>query len=165
VALQRWPRQICRPIRERGLVNVGRNKAIDRVRRQIAFRGKQSELTHEMLLHAPVPDEPATPALDDDMLRLIFICCHPSFAAEVRVALNAAHGMRADHRPGRARLPASWKYVHGASVWSAPKQRSGLPAFPMKYLTRCVWEPRLRGVLAVIYLVFTEGYAAPPARI
>ena len=56
VALQRWP-EADPPSNPRAwLVNVGRNKAIDRVRRQIAFRGKQSELTHEMLLHAPVFD-------------------------------------------------------------------------------------------------------------
>src|SRR5229473_8093888 len=88
VALQRWPEADMPSNPRAWLVNVGRNKAIDRVRRQIAFRGKQSELTHEMLLHAPVPDEANDAALDDDMLRLIFICCHPSFAAEVRVALT-----------------------------------------------------------------------------
>src|SRR3984957_19900953 len=84
VALERWP--AADP--PAWLVNVGRNKAIDRIRRQIAFRGKQSELTHELLLNAPVSDETNDTALDDDVLRLIFICCHPAFAAEVQVALT-----------------------------------------------------------------------------
>src|SRR3979409_2050050 len=70
------------------LVNVGRNKAIDRVRRNIAFRGKQDQLTHELLLNASAPCEPDAAVLADDMLRLIFTCCHPSFAAEVQVALT-----------------------------------------------------------------------------
>src|SRR3954465_4669671 len=71
------------------LVNVGRNKAIDRVRRQIAFRGKQGELTHELLLNAALSEQPDDAVtLDDDMLRLIFTCCHPSFAVEVQVALT-----------------------------------------------------------------------------
>src|SRR3954451_9782645 len=71
------------------LVNVGRNKAIDRLRRQIAFRGKQQELLREIELVAPDASEACDDAtLDDDMLRLIFICCHPSFAMEVQVALT-----------------------------------------------------------------------------
>ena len=89
VALERWPATEPPSNPRAWLVNVGRNKAIDRIRRQIAFRGKQEELTHELLLNAPAGDEAddAT-ALDDDMLRLIFICCHPAFAAEVQVALT-----------------------------------------------------------------------------
>src|ERR1700674_3504754 len=89
VALERWP-ATEQPSNPRAwLVNVGRNKAIDRVRRQIAFRGKQRELVHELLLNAAASDEAADPmALDDDMLRLMFTCCHPAFAAEVQVALT-----------------------------------------------------------------------------
>src|SRR6202049_1705953 len=69
VALQGW-RAADPPSNPRAwLVNVGRNKAIDRVRRQIAFRGKQSELTHELLLNASRCDEPVDAALDADMLR------------------------------------------------------------------------------------------------
>src|ERR1700737_1997122 len=87
-ALERW-RVADPPANPRaGLVNVGRHKAIDRVRRQIVFRGKQGELTHELLSNAAVSSEVADAALDDDMLRLIFTCCHPAFAAEVQVALT-----------------------------------------------------------------------------
>src|SRR5438270_725679 len=58
------------------LVNVGRNKAIDRIRRQIAFRGKQPELLREIELAAADASEARDDAtLDDDMLRLIFTCC------------------------------------------------------------------------------------------
>src|SRR5215207_1433421 len=85
VALARWPDAGVPSNPRAWLVNVGRNKAIDRVRRNIAFRGKQQELTHELLLNVSAPSEDAESALDDDMLRLIFICCHPSFAAEVQV--------------------------------------------------------------------------------
>src|ERR1700746_2178412 len=70
------------------LVNVARNKAIDRIRRQISFRDKEAALTHEALLNAVSSHEDSDFALDDDMLRLIFTCCHPSFAAEVQVALT-----------------------------------------------------------------------------
>src|ERR1700730_17639463 len=79
VALERW-RDGDLPANPRAwLVNVGRNKAIDRARRAIAFRGKQQEWTHELRLNASPPCEAADSGLDDDMLRLIFTCCHPSF--------------------------------------------------------------------------------------
>src|SRR5438132_6803475 len=88
VALERWA-DTDPPSNPRAwLVNVGRNKAIDRVRRAVAFRGKQAQLTHELLLNASAPSEANDSVLDDDMLRLIFTCCHPSFAAEVQVALT-----------------------------------------------------------------------------
>src|SRR5512146_625068 len=87
-ALERWPGAGPPSNPRAWLVNVGRNKAIDRIRRQIAFRGKRSELTQELLLNASVSSEVADAVLDDDMLRLIFICCHPAFAAEIQVALT-----------------------------------------------------------------------------
>src|SRR5213082_1363569 len=88
VALERWP-ALDAPSNPRAwLVNVGRNKAIDRIRRQITFRGKQGELTHELLHDAAASCEATDHALDDDMLRLIFTCCHPAFATEVQVALT-----------------------------------------------------------------------------
>src|ERR1700720_1334709 len=61
VALERWPAAEPPSNPRAWLVNVGRNKAIDRVRRQIAFRGKQSELTHELLLNASAWEEFAAP--------------------------------------------------------------------------------------------------------
>src|ERR1700756_3956389 len=66
VALERW-RGSDLPANPRAwLVNVGRNKAIDRVRRAIAFRGKEQELTHELLLNASPPCEAADVAVDDE---------------------------------------------------------------------------------------------------
>ena len=71
-------------MRSRWRWNAGRRS----IRRQIAFRGKENELGHELLTNAASSCELAEPGLDDDVLRLIFTCCHPAFAAEVQVALT-----------------------------------------------------------------------------
>src|SRR3979411_3494571 len=68
VALERWPAADPPSNPRAWLVNVGRNKAIDRVRRRIAFRGKQTELAHELLFNAAAAGEAGDAmALDDDM--------------------------------------------------------------------------------------------------
>src|SRR6201992_2459254 len=68
VALERWPAGEVPSNPRAWLVNVARNKAIDRVRRQIAFRGKQAQLTHEIELNASRADEAPDSALDDALL-------------------------------------------------------------------------------------------------
>jgi RNA polymerase sigma-70 factor (ECF subfamily) len=146
------------------LVTAGRRKAIDMLRRRIAFRAKTDALAALAEIEAQAaPEEACDTAFgNDDMLRLIFTCCHPALALEAQVALTL-RTVCALPTPVVARaFLVSEETMSQRLVRAKAKIRAA--GIPYQTPSREALDDRVDGVLAVIYLVFTDAYAGDPRR-
>jgi RNA polymerase sigma-70 factor, ECF subfamily len=153
-AVERWRRDGVPPSPGAWLTTTANHKAIDRIRRENKRDDKHEEA---QVLYDNDPPEPLG-AIDDDRLRLIFICCHPALAMEARLALTLrmVGGLTV---PEIARAFLVAESTMGQRITRA-KAKIKAARIPYRVPSAEDLPARVSGVLAVLFLVFNEGYLA-----
>jgi len=155
-ALEQWPTTGIPRNAGAWLTTVAKRRAIDGWRRQTALRERYESLAHnlEVTVDQPDPDD----VIRDDLLRLIFVSCHPVLAPEARVALTlrVVGGLTTDEIARAFLVPSP---TIGQRITRAKRTLSAAHV-PFEVPDRSELASRLDTVLGVIYLIFNEGYAA-----
>ncbi|MDB5554570.1 MAG: polymerase sigma factor [Rhizobium sp.] len=144
------------------IMQSAKRKAIDRLRRSANFRSKSAEIAHLIQMENESVEDEADEPIRDERLKLIFTCCHPALEKKTRVALTlrSVCGLTTEE------IADAFLDSQDAMAQRLVRARHKITQAGIAYEVPAPdgWNERLESVLAVIYLIFNEGYASSSAE-